>query len=432
MGMAATLAVLVVLLALLLAAGFWVGLALLVTGLAGLVLVGANNAGGLVASTIFSSLNSWPLTALPLFLLMGEVLFRSRLSEDMFKGITPLVRWLPGRLLHVNVLGCGVLAAIVGSSGVCCATIGRMSVPELTRQGYRENMIIGTLTGSGTLGLLIPPSIMMIVYGIVSQTSIARLFLAGVVPGLVLIAAFMGYIVLWALRNPDGVPREAAGSRSEWRDVVRVVPPILLVLAVIGTIYGGFATPTESAVIGVVGAIVIAALGGSVSWPMLRDAFTGAVRNTTLIMLIIAGAAALTAALDFAGVPKAAAEAVRAMGLGKYELLVALTALYMILGCFLEGVSMIVLTVAVVLPMTTAVGIDPVWFGIYLVVMVELAQITPPVGFNLFILQAMTGRDLPTVARASLPFFFIMLAATALFAAFPQIVLYLPQTMYGR
>ena len=264
------------------------------------------------------------------------------------------------------------------------------------------------------------------------QSGVRKYLLWIVVPGLVLIAGFMGYIVVWALRNPDGVPRERADARSEWRNVARIVPPILLVLAVIGTIYGGFATPTESAVIGVVGAIVIAALGGAVSWPMLRDAFTGAVRNTTLIMLIIAGAAVLTAALDFAGVPKAAAEAVRMMGLGKYELLVALTVLYLILGCFLEGVSMIVLTVAVVLPMTTAVGIDPVWFGIYLVVMVELAQITPPVGFNLFILQAMTGRDLPAVARASLPFFFIMLAATALFAAFPQIVLYLPQTMNGR
>ena len=405
---------------------------LLVTGLVGLLVVGADNAGGLVASSIFASLNSWPLTALPLFLLMGEVLFRSKLSEDMFKGIAPIVRWLPGRLLHVNVLACGVMAAIVGSSGVCCATVGRMSVPELTRRGYRESMIIGTLTGSGTLGLLIPPSIMMIVYGIVSQTSIARLFLAGILPGLLLIALFMGYVIVWALLNPDGVPRESADDRVQWRDVIRVLPPVLLVLAVIGSIYGGWATPTESAVIGVVGAVVIAAIGGTVSGTMLRDAFTGAVKTTTLVMLIIAGAAVLTAALDFAGIPKAAATAVRAMGLGKYELLLALTVLYLILGCFLEGVSMIVLTASIVLPMAQAVGIDPVWFGIYLVVMVELAQITPPVGFNLFILQAMTGRDLLTVSRASLPFLFLMLAATVLFTLFPQIVLYLPQTMYGR
>jgi tripartite ATP-independent transporter DctM subunit len=307
-----------------------------------------------------------------------------------------------------------------------------MSVPELTRRGYRESMIIGTLTGSGTLGLLIPPSIMMIVYGIVSQTSIARLFLAGVIPGLVLIACFMGYIVVWALLNPSGVPKETANDHVAWRDVGRIVPPVLLVLAVIGTIYGGWATPTESAVIGVAGAIVLAGTGRALSWAMLQEAFTGAVKNTTLVMLIIAGAAVLTTALDFSGIPKAAAEAVRAMGLGKYQLLLALTVLYLILGCFLEGVSMIVLTASVVLPMVNAVGIDPVWFGIYLVIMVELAQITPPVGFNLFILQAMTGRDLVTVSRASLPFFWLMLAATVLFALFPQLVLYLPQTMIGK
>lgn len=430
--MITTFLVLVSLLVFLLALGFWVGLALLLVGIVGLLMLGAGNAGGLVASSIFSSINSWPLTALPLFLLMGELLFRSKLSDNMFKGIAPLVRWLPGRLLHVNVLGCGVMAAIVGSSGVCCATIGRMSVPELTRRGYRESMIIGTLTGSGTLGLLIPPSIMMIVYGIVSQTSIARLFLAGVLPGLLLMALFMGYIVVWALVNPSGVPDETEADAVSWRDVTSIIPPILLVLAVIGGIYGGWATPTESAVIGVVGAAVLAATGGTLSWPMLRDSFAGTVKNATLIMLIIAGASVLTTALDFSGIPRAAAEAVRAMNLGKYELLAALTILYLVLGCFLEGVSMIVLTASVVLPMTQAVGIDPVWFGIYLVVMVELAQITPPVGFNLFILQAMTGRDLITVARASLPFFCLLIVAVVLFAVFPQIVLYLPQTMIGR
>jgi len=430
--MTGTFLVLVALLAVLLALGFWVGLSLLVVGIVGLLMLDASNAGGLVASSVFSSLDSWPLTALPLFLLMGELLFQSKLSENMFKGFAPLVRWLPGRLLHVNVLGCGVLAAIVGSSGVCCATIGRMSVPELTRRGYRENMIIGTLTGSGTLGLLIPPSIMMIVYGIVSQTSIARLFLAGVLPGLLLMALFMGYIVVWSLLNRQGVPAQSEGDQVRWRDVGRIVPPIVLVLVVIGSIYGGWATPTESAVIGVAGAIVLAGMGGSLSLTMLRNALTGTVKTSTLILLIIAGASVLTTALDFSGIPKYAAEAVVAMNLGQYELLAALTVLYLVLGCFLEGVSMIVLTASIVLPMTQAVGIDPVWLGIYLVVMVELAQISPPVGFNLFILQALTGRDLLTVARASIPFFFLLIAAIVLFAVFPEIVLYLPRTMIGR
>lgn len=430
--MTGTMLVLALGLLALLASGFWVGLSLLLVGMAGLWALDAPNAGGLVASTVFSSLNSWPLTALPLFLFMGELLFRSRLSDNMFRGLAPLVRRLPGGLLHVNVLGCGVMAAIVGSSGVCCATVGRMSVPELTRRGYDERMIIGTLTGSGTLGLLIPPSIMMIVYGIVSQTSIARLFMAGVLPGLMLIALFMGYIVLWSLLSGNHARRVAEDDSMRWSDLARLMPPILLVLAVIGSIYGGWATPTESAVIGVCGAAVLAALGGELSLSMMREAIGATVRNSALVMLIIAGAAVLTAALDFAGIPKAAAEVVRAAQLGKYELLVALTLLYLVLGCFLEGVSMIVLTASVVLPMATAVGIDPVWLGIYLVIMVELAQITPPVGFNLFILQAMTGRDLMTVARASLPFFFLLFTAVVLLAVFPQIALFLPQLLIGR
>ena len=420
------------LLLVLLALGFWVGFSLLVVGIVGLIMLGASNAGGLVVSSVFASLDSWPLTALPMFLLMGELLFQSKLSENMFRGLAPLVRWLPGRLLHVNVLGCGVLAAIVGSSGVCSATIGRMSVPELTRRGYREGMIIGTLTGSGTLGLLIPPSIMMIVYGIVSQTSIARLFVGGVLPGLMLIALFMGYIIVWSLLNRDGVPATAADDEVHWRDVGRIVPPIVLVFAVIGSIYGGWATPTESAVIGVAGAVVLAGMGGSLSWTMLRNALTGTVKTSTLILLIIAGASVLTTALDFSGIPKQAAEAVLAMDLGQYQLLAALSVMYLVLGCFLEGVSMIVLTASIVLPMAQAVGIDPVWLGIYLVVMVELAQITPPVGFNLFILQALTGRDLLLVARASMPFFLLLIAAVVLLAVFPEIVLYLPRTMIGR
>lgn len=363
---------------------------------------------------------------------MGELLFRSKLSDNMFKGIAPLVRWLPGRLLHVNVLGCGVMAAIVGSSGVCCATVGRMSIPELTRRGYNEKMIIGTLTGSGTLGLLIPPSIMMIVYGIVSQTSIARLFLAGVVPGILLVLLFMVYIIVWSLFNRDGIPADSPDDPVHWRDVAQVLPPLALVLVVIGSIYAGWATPTESAAIGVAGAVALAASGRVLSRTMLRDALLGTVKNAALIMLIIAGASVLTTALDFSGIPKSAAEAVRAMGLGKYELLLALTALYLVLGAFLEGVSMIVLTASVVLPMTQAVGIDPVWFGIYLVVMVELAQITPPVGFNLFILQAMTQRDIVTVAKASFPFFLLLIGAVVLFTIFPEIVLTLPQMVIGR
>lgn len=414
----------------LLAAGFWVGLSLLIAGIAGFVLLGADNPGGLIVSTLFASINSWPLTALPLFLLMGEILFRSSISDDMFRGLAPLVRWLPGKLLHVNVLACGVLAAIVGSSGVCCATVGRMSVPELTRQGYSERMIIGTLTGSGTLGILIPPSIMMIVYGMVSQTSISRLFLAGIVPGALIMLLFMGYIVVWSLLNPAGVP--ATQPKASWKDLRRILPPIALIVAIIGSIYAGYATPTESAALGVLGSLALAAWGGTLTAKMMTESFLGGVRNSALIILILAGASVLSAALDFGEMPQSAARLVQRMGLSQHELLIALTLLYLILGCFLDGVSMIVLTAPLILPMTAAVGIDPVWFGIYLVVIIELAQLTPPVGFNLFILQAMTNRDLFTVTRASIPFFLLLLASIVIFALFPQLVTLLPQTVFGK
>ncbi len=424
--------VMVAVLVALLAIGFWVGLALLVTGIVGLAVMGAPNIGGLIAGTLFSSIDSWPLTALPLFLLMGEILFSSRVSEDLFRGLAPLVKRLPGQLLHINILGSGILAAIVGSSGVCCATVGRISLPELSRRHYDEQLSIGTLTGSGTLGLLIPPSIMMIVYGIATQTSVARLFLAGVVPGLVMIVLFMGYVVVWSLWHRDKAPRAEAADTTRLRDVARIIAPVTLIVFVIGSIYGGYATPTESAAIGVAGAVLLAAFQNALSWATLFESLMTAVRNSALILLIIAGAAVLSSALAYAQIPAAAAQLVADMHLDRIELLLALTILYVALGCFLEGVSMIVLTVSVVVPMVKTVGIDPVWFGIFVVVVVEIAQITPPIGFNLFILQAMTGRDIASITRASLPFLFLMLFSLVLFTAMPGLVLFLPHSMIGH
>ncbi|WP_176085685.1 TRAP transporter large permease subunit [Martelella sp. HB161492] len=419
-------------LAVLLSLGFWVGLALVATGITGLFLMGAPNIGGLIGSTLFSAINSWPLTALPLFLLMGEILFRSKISEDLFRGLAPLTRRLPGGLLHVNILGSGILAAIVGSSGVCCATVGRMSLPELKARGYDERMAIGTLTGSGTLGLLIPPSIMMIVYGISTQTSVARLFLAGVVPGLLMVVLFMGYVAIWSLIHRDRAPVHPAGEETRLADLARIAAPVVLIIAVIGSIYGGLATPTESAAIGVAGAFLLALAQRALTLKTLLESFMAAVRSSALIMLIMAGAAVLSTALAYAQIPVKVAAFVTAMQLGPIGLLLALTVLYVVLGCFLEGVSMIVLTASVVMPMVAAVGIDPVWFGIFVVIIVEIAQITPPVGFNLFIVQALTGRDIATVTRASLPFLMLMLAAIVLITAVPELVLFLPQTMIGQ
>ena len=418
----------------LLASGVWVGFALGAAGLIGLLALGGESAGSLVATSLWSSINSWPLTAMPLFLLMGEILFRTRLADDMFRGLAPWVSRLPGRLLHVNIIGCGILAAIVGSSGVCAATIGRMSIPELKRQGYDEKMMIGTLTGSGTLGILIPPSIMMIVYGIVGQVSIARLFIAGVLPGLIIVVLFMGYVIVWSLLNPEKVPamQDRLGFVDKIKRSGRLIPAVLLIVVVIGSIYAGLATPTEAAVIGVVGALALAAVTRTLTWGTLRDSIAGGTRTSVLIMLILAGASVLSALMDYSGLPQFLASTVKQMNLSPAALLLGLAVLYLILGCFLDGVSMIVATAAVVLPMVGAAGIDLVWFGIFLIVLIEIAQITPPVGFNLYILQALTGRDLMLVTRASIPFFWLLLSSLVILALWPQTALYLPAQVMAR
>ena len=434
MGPDIVILMLIVLLLVLLAAGLWVGLALATIGVVGLFVLGGESAASLTGTGMWSAINSWPLTAMPLFLFMGEILFRSRLADDMFQGLTPWMNRIPGRLLHVNIVGCGILAAIVGSSGVCAATIGRMSLPELRRQGYDENMMIGTLSGSGTLGLLIPPSIMMIVYGVVGQVSIARLFIAGLLPGLLIMALFMGYVMIWSLRNPDKVPAAGPGMSfvAKIRQSGRLIPTLLLIVLVIGSIYGGFATPTEAAVIGVVGALALAAVNRSLNWQIFVDSLFGGMRTTVLIMLILAGAAVLSALMDYSGLPHRMAAAVTAWQLSPTILLVCLGLLYLILGCFLDGVSMIVATTAVVLPMVIAADIDLVWFGIYLIVLIELAQLTPPVGFNLYILQALTGKDLMVIARASLPFFMLLVLALVLMTIWPSIVLCLPEMLITK
>ncbi|KAF0103950.1 MAG: putative TRAP-type C4-dicarboxylate transport system large permease component [Rhodospirillaceae bacterium] len=416
---------------LLLASGVWVGVTLVVVGFVALFFFTPAPTGSLLASTIWDSSWGWALTALPLFIWMGEILFRSRLSEDMFKGLAPWLGWLPGRLLHVNILGCGVMAAVSGSSSVTCATIGRMSMPELRKRGYHEGMAIGTLAGSGTLGLLIPPSIMMIVYGITAQVSIGRLFIAGFLPGFMMIGLFMAYTAGWSVLNPTKVP--PADPRMSFGEKIwnarRLIPVILLIVTVLGSIYGGVATPTEAAVMGVVGALVLAAVTGSLSWETFKDSLLGAVRTSCMIGLILVGAAFVTMAMAFTGLPATMANWVNGLGLTPYGLILLLTVLYIVLGCFLDGVSMIVLTAPVVLPMVTAQRIDPLWFGIYIVLVVEMAQITPPVGFNLYVLQSLTGRDIWTVTKATAPFFVLLCVGVLLITLFPDIVTILPRQM---
>jgi tripartite ATP-independent transporter DctM subunit len=389
--------------------------------------------GSLIASTLWDSSWGWALTSLPLFIWMGEILFRSNLSNDMFQGLAPWVSRLPGRLLHVNILGCGIMAAVAGSSAVTCATIGRMSVPELEKRSYPLNMTIGTLAGSGTLGLLIPPSIVMIVYGVTAEVSIGRLFIAGVLPGLLLIALYMSYTGVWSLLNPSKMP-PAEPSIPFFERIYhsrRLIPVAALIAMVVGSIYGGIATPTEAATIGVIGALILAAIGGGLSRESFFDGLMAAVRLSCMISFIIACAACLTIAVAFVDIPRSLATWVNAMHLSQYALLAVLAVFMLILGCFLEGISIIVLTSSVVLPMVQAVGVDLLWFGIFMVILIEAAQITPPVGFNLFVLQSITGKDILQVTRAAIPYFILMMVLLVLITMFPQIVTILPKMMQG-
>jgi len=416
-----------------LASGVWIGLTLAGVAWIGMQLFSPRPAGDAMAVTIWGSSSSWTLTALPLFVWMGEILFRTRLSQDMFKGLAPWMQALPGRLLHTNVIGCAIFAAVSGSSAATCATIGKMSLPELQKRGYPEAMAIGSLAGAGTLGLLIPPSIIMIVYGVSADVSIAQLFIAGIVPGIMLAALFSGYIALWALRYPERVPaRDAALAFGERLRASRsLIPVVLLVGAVLGSIYTGIATATEAAAVGVVGALILSAAQGSLDWRTFRASLMGGTRLYCMIALILAGAAFLTLSMGYIGLPRHLAEWIGALELTRWQLIAALALFYLVLGCFLDGISMVVLTMGVILPTIQKAGIDALWFGIFIVLVVEMAQITPPVGFNLFVLQGMTGREISRIARATLPFFFLMLAAVALIYAFPQIVTFLPERMRG-
>jgi tripartite ATP-independent transporter DctM subunit len=421
--------------------GIWIGIALMLVGLCG-VLVLPHLLQGMpsmppekvMGTAIWQSLASWTLAALPLFIWMGEILFRTRLSEDMFRGLAPWVQRLPGRLMHVNVIGCGIFAAVSGSSAATTATIGKMSLPALTQRGYHLPMAIGSLAGSGTLGLLIPPSIVMIVYGVAAEVSIVRLFIAGVLPGLMLVVLFSGYIAIWSLLNPDKTPPRdpPVPLRQRLRDGANLLPVLALILFVMGSIYFGFATATEAAVFGVAGALVLSAWGGTLTWKSFLESLMGAVRLSCMINLILAGAAFLTQAMAYSGIPAAMAAWVGSQGFSPYVIIAFLTIIYLVLGCFIDGISMIVLTASVVLPIIQATGFDLLWFGIFIVLVVEMAQITPPVGFNLFVLQGLTGKGIFEVARYTLPFFLLMVVAVAIVTAFPAIATWLPQTMLAR
>jgi len=362
---------------------------------------------------------------------MGEILFRTKLSESMFRGLGPWVSRLPGGLLHTNVVGCTIFAAVSGSSAATCATIGKMTLPELARRGYPDSITIGSLAGAGTLGLLIPPSIIMIVYGVVADVSIARLFVAGIIPGAVLAGLFSGYIALWSILNKDRIPPRDK-TLSYWqklRESRHLIPVVLLIGAVLGSIYGGFATATEAACVGVIGSLILSAVQGSLNWASFRDALLGATRLYCMIGLILSGAAFLTLAMGYIGLPRNLAEYVSSLGLSPFMLLVVLLLFYIVLGTFLDGISMVVLTMGVLLPTVQAAGIDLLWYGIFIIIVIEMAQITPPVGFNLFVIQGLTGREITWVSRVAFPFFLLMIAMVALLYLVPELATWLPSKM---
>ena len=424
-------AALIALLFILLGTGVWIGIGLLGVAWIAMELFTSRPVGDAMAVTVWGSASSWTLTALPLFIWMGEILFRTKLSEDMFKGLAPWVSRIPGRLLHTNIIGCTIFAAVSGSSAATCATIGKMTLPELKKRGYPEDITIGSLAGAGTLGLLIPPSIIMIVYGVSSDTSITKLFIAGVFPGLMLASLFMGYVIIWALLNPEKIPQPDAvlSFGEKIHESRHLIPVVLLISLVLGSIYVGIATATEAAALGVVGALVLATVQGAMSWQTFSDSLMGATRLYCMIALILAGAAFLTLAMGYIGLPRHLAEWIGGLGLTPFWLLFGLMIFYIVLGCFLDGISMVVLTMGIILPTVQKAGIDAIWFGIFIVLVVEMAQITPPVGFNLFVLQGMTKREITYIAKVALPFFCLMVLAVLLVYFFPGIITWLPSHM---
>ena len=414
-----------------LGSGIWVALSMIGVSAIGMMLFTSRPVGDAMATTIWGTSSSWTLTALPLFVWMGEILFRTKLSENLFKGLSPWMQKLPGGLIHVNVVGCALFAAISGSSAATVATVGKMSIPELRKRNYPEKILLGSLAGSGTLGLLIPPSIILIIYGVAVQESIAKLFIAGIIPGIMIALIFMSYVIIWSLINKKDMPKiiEEYSFLEKIKRSKQLLPVILLIAAVIGSIYTGIATATEAASLGVVGALILSYFQKSLNLETFKSSLLGATKTSCMIAFILAGSTFLSLAMGFTGLPRNLAIWIQNMDLSPYVLIFVLMIFYIILGMFLDGISAVVLTMAIIEPMIRQAGFDMIWFGIFLVIVVEMAQIPPPVGFNLFVLQGMANKDMGFIAKSAFPLFLLMIFALILIIFFPEIVLWMPQQM---
>lgn len=417
-----------------LAAGIWIGFALFMVGFVGMVFFSSLPAGNNMASSVWATVEKWEYVALPLFILMGEILYRSGISERLFRALVPWLYRLPGGLLLMNIVSCTLFAAVSGSSAATTATVGRITLAEFDKLNYDRSLSMGSLAGAGTLGFLIPPSLIMIVYAILAEVSIGKMFIAGILPGLLLSSVYSIYIIIRGIQNPDIAPQ--TGESYTWLDrfvgLKDLAPTIILILMVLGSIYGGYATPTEAAALGVFGALFFAIINRHMSWSILYECLKGAVKTNAMIMLIVVGAGFLSRVMGFLGIPAAITQTITGMNLSPYMLMILLGGVYIILGCLLDGFSIVVMTLPIALPMVVQAGFDPIWFGIYLILMVEVSQITPPVGFNLFVIQGLTGEPIITIARFAMPFFLLMLLTTAIITIFPEIALYLPKLMANK
>ncbi|MCA0450765.1 MAG: TRAP transporter large permease subunit [Proteobacteria bacterium] len=415
-----------------LAAGMWIFAAVLAVSIVSLNVINGfsfERIGLILQPVIWRMASSYEIATLPLFIWMAEILFRSRLSDQIFRAFVPWISWLPGRLLHVIVLGCGVFGSVAGTSAATCATMSKIAIPELNRRGYDQKMVIGALASGGTLGILIPPSITMVIYAIAAEVSLIDMFLAGFLPGALLMFLFSAYIMIWAIFNPEktepALPPTTLGHKL--RATLDLAPTLLLLAFVMGALMTGIATPTETAACGVVGALALSAFNGSLTWQSFRDGLDSTIRITCMVMIILVATASMSSMMALTGIPRAIATTVNGMELHPYMLVVVLTVIYIILGIFLDGASMILLTLPVVLPIISHAGFDLIWFGIFLIIVIEMAELSPPVGFNLFVLQHMTGRDIFYIAAASAPFFLLMIVGIAMITVWPDIVLIAPR-----
>lgn len=421
-------------LAITLGAGIWIGISLFIVGLVGMEIFSILPPGPNMASSIWGSVNNWELVALPLFIFMGEILFRSGISEKLFQALVPWLNRFPSGLLLINVVACTLFAAVSGSSAATTATVGRITLAEFSKLGYDKKLSIGSLAGAGTLGFLIPPSLIMIIYAVLAEVSVGKMFIAGILPGLLLASIFICYLVYRGIRNPGIAPQ--TGQKYTWADRSRalkdVLPVFVLIAAVLGSIYAGVATVTEAAALGVLAAAAFAFFNRRLNWSTLVECLLAAVRTTSMIIFIVVGASFLSRAMGILGIPRELTRIIGEMGLSPYLLIAMLALVYIVLGCILDGFSIVVMTLPIALPLVTMAGFDPIWFGIFLILMVELSQITPPVGFNLFVIQGLTTESIGDIAKAAFPFFLLMLLTTVIVTLFPEITTYLPSIMLGK